>query len=241
LQVRTVVIGTLAFTLSLPILLWFVTAGPSLAGKPAGGTFTAALVLVLIGFVILLVWRALAATYAVDTGDSPGMIIAIALVSFSVSYGIGLVADTRASAGWTMALIGVLGGGAYVAIERWGRARHQASAQDAARRRKAEEAAARARRAAEEEAARRQGARHEEHTTFRHEHRSWWDILGVSPHASIEEINQRYRQLVMQYHPDRVAGLGPELIEVAERQTRLINAALAEAREARGHVAGGVD
>jgi DnaJ-domain-containing protein 1 len=63
----------------------------------------------------------------------------------------------------------------------------------------------------------------------------------VSPHASIEEINQRYRQLVMQYHPDRVAGLGPELIEVAERQTRLINAALADARQARGHVAGGVD
>jgi hypothetical protein len=236
-----VVIGTLAFALSLPILLWFVTAGPSLAGKPSSGTFSAALVLVIVGFVILLAWRALAATYAVDAADSPGMIVAVALVSFAVSYGIGLVADARASAGWTMALIGVLGGVAYVALDRWGRARHQASAQDAARGRKAEEAAARARKAADEEAAHWQRTRHEEHTTFRHEHRPWWDILGVSPHAGIDEINQRYRHLVMQYHPDRVAGLGPELIEVAERQTRLINAALADARQARGHVAGSVD
>ena len=241
LQVRTVVIGALALTLCLPVLLWFVTAGPSLAAKPADGTFSAALVLVLVGFAILLVWRALAATYAVDAGDLWGTIVAVALVSFSISYGLGLVADARSRAGWTMALIGALGGVAYVAIDRWGRARLQeAAASDAARRRRAEEAAARQRKAAEEEAARWQRARQDE-PAFRAGHRSWWDILGVSPHASIEEINQRYRQLVMQYHPDRVAGLGPELIEVAERQTRLINAALADARQARGHVAGGVD
>ncbi len=234
-------IGTLAFTLSLPILLWFVTAGPSLAGKPAGSTFSAALALVLVGFAILLAWRGLAATYAVDTGDSSGMIVAIALVSFSISYGIGLVVDTRTSAGWTMTLIGALGGAAYLALERWGSARRQASAQDAARRRKTEEAAARARKAAEEDAARWQRARHDESKAFRRGHQSWWEVLGVSPQANIDEINQRYRHLVMQYHPDRVAGLGPELIEVAERQTRLINAALTEARQARGHVAGGVD
>ncbi len=232
-------IGTLAFTLTLPILLWFVTAGPSLASKPAGGTFSAALALVLVGFAILLAWRALAATYAVDTGDSSGMIVAIALVSFSVSYGIGLVVDARASAGWTMTVIGALGGAAYVALEWWGSGRRQASAQDNTRR-KTEEAAARARKAADEEAGRWHRTREDEQTKSRSGHRPWWDILGVSPHASVEEINQRYRQLVMQYHPDRVAGLGPELIEVAERQTRLINAALAQAREARGHVAGGV-
>ncbi|MBV8746056.1 MAG: J domain-containing protein [Xanthobacteraceae bacterium] len=242
LQVRTVMIGALALTLCLPIILWFVTVGPPLAVKSADGTFSAALVLVLIGFVILLAWRALAATYAVDAGELWGTIIAVALVSFSVSYGLALVADQRSRAGWIMALIGALGGVAYVAIDRWGRARLQeAAANDAARRRRAEEAAARARRAAEEEAARWQRAREDTHTASRHEYRPWWDILGVSPHASIDEINQRYRQLVMQYHPDRVAGLGPELIEVAERQTRLINAALADARQARGHVAGGVD
>ena len=123
LQVRTVVIGALALTLCLPIILWFVTAGPSLAVKPADGTFSAALVLVLVGFVILLVWRALAATYAVDAGDLWGTIVAVALVSFSISYGLGLVADARSRAGWTMALIGALGGVAYVAIDRWGRAR----------------------------------------------------------------------------------------------------------------------
>jgi len=242
LQVRTVVIGALALTLCLPIILWFVTAGPSLAVKPADGTFSAALVLVLVGFVILLVWRALAATYAVDAGDLWGTIVAVALVSFSISYGLGLVADARSRAGWTMALIGALGGVAYVATDRWGRARlRESAANDAVRRRRAEEAAARARRASEEEAARWQRAREDTHTASRHGQRTWWDILGVSPHAGIDEINQRYRQLVMQYHPDRVAGLGPELIEVAERQTRLINAALADARQARGHVAGGVD
>ena len=242
LQVRTVVIGALALTLCLPVILWFVTAGPSFAVKSADGTFSAALVLVLVGFVILLVWRALAATYAVDAGDLWGTIVAVALVSFSISYGLGLVADARSRAGWTMALIGALGGVAYVAIDRWGRARlREAAANDAVRRRRAEEAAARARRASEEEAARWQRARQDTHTGPRHGQRTWWDILGVSPHASIDEINQRYRQLVMQYHPDRVAGLGPELIEVAERQTRLINAALADARQARGHVAGDVD
>jgi len=30
--------------------------------------------------------------------------------------------------------------------------------------------------------------------------------LGVSPRASIEEIKQRYRQLALQYHPDRTGG-----------------------------------
>jgi hypothetical protein len=190
----------------------------------------------------LLAWRALAATYAVDAGDLWGTIVAVALVSFSISYGLGLVADARSRAGWTMALIGALGGVGYVAIDRWGRARlREAAADDTVRRRRAEEATARARKAAEEDAGRWQRTREDAHTASRHGQRSWWDILGVSPTASIEDINQRYRQLVMQYHPDRVAGLGPELIEVAERQTRLINAALAEAREARGHVAGGVD
>jgi hypothetical protein len=242
LQVRTVVIGALALTLCLPIILLLATAGPSLAAKPADGTFSAALVLVLVGFAILLVWRALAATYAVDAGDLWGTIVAVALVSFSISYGLGLVADARSRAGWTMALIGAVGGVAYLAIDRWGRGRlREAAANDDVRRRRAEEAAARARRAAEEDSARWQRAHEETQTTSRDGHRPWWDILGVSRTASIEEINQRYRQLVMQYHPDRVAGLGPELIEVAERQTRLINAALAEAREARGHVAGGVD
>ncbi|MBV8510454.1 MAG: hypothetical protein JO289_09840, partial [Xanthobacteraceae bacterium] len=45
LQVRTVVIGALALTLCLPVILWFVTAGPSFAVKSADGTFSAALVL----------------------------------------------------------------------------------------------------------------------------------------------------------------------------------------------------
>jgi len=32
---------------------------------------------------------------------------------------------------------------------------------------------------------------------------NWWDTLGLSASASIEEIKKAYRELVMQYHPDR--------------------------------------
>jgi hypothetical protein len=50
-------------------------------------------------------------------------------------------------------------------------------------------------------------------------------ILGVGDNATWEEINTAYRRLVMMYHPDRVAGLGPEFIEIAERKMKEINGA----------------
>lgn len=30
----------------------------------------------------------------------------------------------------------------------------------------------------------------------------WWEILGVSPRASQDEVKAAYRQLAQQYHPD---------------------------------------
>lgn len=51
-------------------------------------------------------------------------------------------------------------------------------------------------------------------------------ILGLHANASPMEIKGRYRQLVMQYHPDRVAHLGEELRSLAERKMREINAAV---------------
>ena len=58
-----------------------------------------------------------------------------------------------------------------------------------------------------------------------------WDayaVLGVGRGASAEEVTRAYRDLVKQYHPDRVADLGPELRQVAHRKTVEIQRAYAE-------------
>jgi len=53
----------------------------------------------------------------------------------------------------------------------------------------------------------------------------WHNILGVSSIATIGEIKAAYQRLMSQYHPDKVATLGAEIREVAERRTKEINAA----------------
>lgn len=50
-------------------------------------------------------------------------------------------------------------------------------------------------------------------------------ILGLKPGKTSDDIKNRYRELVMQYHPDRVAHLGPKLREVAEQEMKEINEA----------------
>src|SRR5689334_7255110 len=61
--------------------------------------------------------------------------------------------------------------------------------------------------------------------------RSPWEVLEVSPSASSEEIRAAYQAKVRQYHPDKVASMGPELQEVAERHTKEINAAYEAVRK----------
>ena len=58
----------------------------------------------------------------------------------------------------------------------------------------------------------------------------WWSVLEVSPYASPEEIRRAYIRKMQQYHPDRVAGLAPEIVELAERRSKVFNAAYARAR-----------
>jgi len=53
----------------------------------------------------------------------------------------------------------------------------------------------------------------------------WHRILGVSSIATIGEIKTAYQKLMNQYHPDKVANLGSEIREVAERKTKDINMA----------------
>lgn len=49
--------------------------------------------------------------------------------------------------------------------------------------------------------------------------------LGLTAEASDAEIDQAYRRLMSQYHPDKVAGAAPELRSQAEKRSRAINAA----------------
>jgi hypothetical protein len=64
--------------------------------------------------------------------------------------------------------------------------------------------------------------------------RTWHDVLGVGPTATMEEVQAAYRRKIALYHPDKVAGLGPELIAAAEKYSKEISKAYSEARRARG-------
>ncbi|TKR29654.1 J domain-containing protein [Luteimonas gilva] len=50
-------------------------------------------------------------------------------------------------------------------------------------------------------------------------------VFGLTDEASDAEIDQAYRRLISQYHPDRTGGLAEELRQQAEKKAREINAA----------------
>lgn len=62
----------------------------------------------------------------------------------------------------------------------------------------------------------------------------WFRILGVNESAGKEEIASAYKAKIRQYHPDKVASLGPELRELAEIKSKQINAAYDYALKLRG-------
>lgn len=51
------------------------------------------------------------------------------------------------------------------------------------------------------------------------------DFFGLSENCNTEDIKRRYRELVMQYHPDKVSHLGLRLKETAENEIKKINEA----------------
>ena len=60
--------------------------------------------------------------------------------------------------------------------------------------------------------------------------REWWDVLGVSRNAPLSEIKRIYRARIKECHPDRVTGLSDEIVVLAERRTKELNAAFAQAK-----------
>lgn len=58
---------------------------------------------------------------------------------------------------------------------------------------------------------------------------NWFDVLGLSPAATIEEVKEAYKRLVKQNHPDRLHGMSPALRKLAEAETKRLNAAFRQA------------
>lgn len=54
---------------------------------------------------------------------------------------------------------------------------------------------------------------------------NWFNILDVPEDASQEQIIEAYKRKIRQYHPDKVAQMGMEIQELAERKSKQINSA----------------
>lgn len=61
-----------------------------------------------------------------------------------------------------------------------------------------------------------------------------YKVLGISPTATDDEVRKAYRKLALQHHPDRVAALGEDIRNAAEKKFQEINAAKERIYKARG-------
>ena len=59
------------------------------------------------------------------------------------------------------------------------------------------------------------------------------EVLGIPPNATQEQIHAAYKELMAQYHPDKVQHLGEDLQEVAKQKSLAINKAYQELSGAR--------
>ena len=61
-----------------------------------------------------------------------------------------------------------------------------------------------------------------------------YQVLGIAPTASEDEIKQTYRRLIREHHPDKLIaeGMPEEMVQVANEQMAAINAAYDKGRQA---------
>jgi len=88
-------------------------------------------------------------------------------------------------------------------------------------------------RRAEEERQRSRGYQRDHGRADAQSEGAWWSILDVAPSATKDEIVRKYRSKILQCHPDRVAALDPAFTRLAEERTKTLNAAYAQAMNAR--------
>ncbi|MCF7885127.1 MAG: TerB family tellurite resistance protein [Candidatus Marinimicrobia bacterium] len=61
-----------------------------------------------------------------------------------------------------------------------------------------------------------------------------YEILGISSDADDKAVKKAYHKMATKYHPDKVANLGSEIKEVAEKKFKAINKAYRKIQDARG-------
>ncbi len=67
--------------------------------------------------------------------------------------------------------------------------------------------------------------RHGPSPALRSKRREALAVLGLYDDAKPAEIKKAYKELAAKYHPDRVAHLGPELVELTSEKFKELNAA----------------
>lgn len=58
-----------------------------------------------------------------------------------------------------------------------------------------------------------------------------YELLGVNINSTKEEVYVAYKNLLKQYHPDKVANMGVEIQELAQLKTKEINLAFQKIKE----------